>query len=440
MELSPMLTNIVDRISANPPLTRGMRLTQERLTDFSCEAEMQLTGIALDPLAREAADRMLDDAWSDGDTTLLQSVGTPNELIIGSGFHAAVYAAARVRAGFSKPLVIERSARVGGVFAVSDRPTFRLNSPNRAGEPGLSGDPGVSLNYLPGAPIQPANISTSEYQTNADMAFVIRLALAQYANVVPSRTVRSVGVVDVDGLTPVSFEEGGTVLPTRVIDARGIGDPKDQDLANGDTIMTFPQFMRTMAKPWPLKGIRRAAVIGGGDSSRCVVEALLGIGPQPLMAAAALDTVERVDWYAANVPTTCDEWRTQERGRYLAIGGALRSGRRLGVIPVGDAEAIAIPDRAIVADRTYNLVVLATGDRENRISGLVPRNYQPYVVGGQPVAMMDVVRNVYRVGPHARLAFTDRERADGVADIRNNIVAMFRLVNKTAALAGMLPS
>ena len=59
------------------------------------------------------------------------------------------------------------------------RPTFYLNSRNRPGNGGLAGDQGASLNYLPGAPIQAANVSMTEFQTNTDMAFVIRLALAQ---------------------------------------------------------------------------------------------------------------------------------------------------------------------------------------------------------------------------------------------------------------------
>jgi hypothetical protein len=46
---------------------------------------------------------------------------------------------------------------------------------------------------------------------------------------------------------------------------------------------------------------------------------------------------------------------------------------------------------------------------------------------------------VYRVGPHARLPFTARERADGVADIAANTVSMFRTATKTAALAATLP-
>jgi hypothetical protein len=79
----------------------------------------------------------------------LSDSGSDREVIIGAGFHAAVYAATRVLSGFPKPLVVERGHRAGGTFAMTDRPTFYLNSRNRPGGGGLAGDQGTSLNYLP---------------------------------------------------------------------------------------------------------------------------------------------------------------------------------------------------------------------------------------------------------------------------------------------------
>src|SRR5262249_13927571 len=151
----------------------------------------------------------------------LNSADTGREVIIGSGFHAAVYAAIRVRSGHPRPLVLERGPRAGGTFAMTARPTFYLNSRNRAGNPGLAGDQQAALNYLPGAPIQAANVGMREYQTNTEMAFVIRLALAQFADVVTNATVRAAtrdgsGVqIEVAGRSPLSAG--------RVIDARGVG-------------------------------------------------------------------------------------------------------------------------------------------------------------------------------------------------------------------------
>jgi hypothetical protein len=338
--------------------------------------------------------------------------------------------------------VCERGQRAGGTFATTTRPTWYLNSRNRAGGAGLAGDQRASLNYLPGAPIQAANVSMVEYQPNTDMAFVIRLALAQFADVVTGAQVLSVAS-DGTGLE-IEIQNRAPLRAGRLIDARGLGDPRGQDLANGTTILTFPQFMARMAGMWPLRGVRRAAVIGGGDSAKCAVESLLGIAPQPFMAAAALDSVEVIDWYTDALPTTCEQWRQEIRGRYQAIGRYLRpdrSGvRRLGVLG-RRARPVALPGLGLVDGRTYDLVVCCTGNQETPIDGLdVESAYEYTAPDGNVVARAYDDLPAFRVGPHARLPFTARERADGIADIPANAVSMFRTATKTAALAATLPA
>src|SRR5881394_1299691 len=202
-----------------------MRAMMQRESEFPNPLAAKLTGIALDPYGREYADQALDSWWSDEprrqDT--LSATGTSREVVIGSGFHAAVYAATRVLTGYPRPLVLERGQRVGGTFAMTARPTFYLNSRNRPGSAGLAGDQRASLNYLPGAPIQAANVSMTEYQTNTDLAFVIRLALAQFADVVTDANVASV-VRDGPGVE-IQIQGRDPLRAGRVIDARGLGDP-----------------------------------------------------------------------------------------------------------------------------------------------------------------------------------------------------------------------
>ncbi|MEV4201069.1 hypothetical protein [Micromonospora globbae] len=441
---SEQIESLLTAVAAKPDASEGMRTMMQRASEFPNRLAAQLTGIALDPYGRQVADQFLDAYWSDEprQQAALRATGTDREVIIGSGFHAAVYAAVRVRSGFGKPLVLERNDRVGGVFAMTARPAFYLNSRNRAGNAGLAGDQGASLNYLPGAPIQAANVSMAEYQTNTDMAFVIRLALAQFADVVTNADVQAVAR---DGAAVEVLLAGrGAITAGRVIDARGLGDPNDQDLANGTTILTFPQFMQRMAGMWPLRGVRRVAVIGGGDSAKCAVEAVLGIGPQPYMAAAALDSVDRVDWYA-ELPATCEGWQDDIRGRYQAIGRYLRpdrlGGRRLTVLQ-RRARPVALPGLGLVDGRTYDLVVVCTGNREADIDGLDLASFYEYTIAGSTlvVAREHYDLPAFRVGPHARLPFTAREREDGIADIPANAVSMFRTASKTAALAATLPA
>lgn len=436
------IESLLATIALNQTASEGMRAMMDRQSEFPSPLQAQLTGIALDPYGRQVADQALDTYWSDEQRleTLLRSSSTDREIVVGSGFHAAVYAATRVLSGYPKPLVLERSERVGGTFAMTARPTFNLNSRNRPGNAGLAGDQGASLNYLPGAPIQAANVSMSEFQSNTDMAFVIRLALAQFADVVTTADVRSVARDDTG--VQVAIDNRDTLSAGRVIDARGLGDPDNQNVANGTTILTFGQFMQRMATLWPLRGVLRAAVVGGGDSAKCAVESFLGVAPQPFMAAAALDNVERIDWYSDQLPITCDGWQEQIRGRYQAIGRYLRpdrfGGRRLNVV-TRRARPVALPRMALIDGRTYDLVVLCTGNRETDIDGLDFGSFDEYqLADGTVVARQHFNLPAFRVGPHARLPFTSREREDGIADITANAVSMFRTATKTAALAATL--
>jgi hypothetical protein len=441
-EPSVQIESLLAAVAARKSASAGMRMMTQRQSEFSNPLTAALTGIALDPKGRAVADKFLDGYWSDEQRrqTLLDTVDSGREVIIGSGFHAAVYAAVRVLSGFAKPLVLERHDRVGGTFAMTARPTFNLNSRNRAGNAGLAGDLGAALNFLPGAPIQAANVGMAEFQDNADMGLVIRLTLAQYADVVTHATVERVTRDDTG--VEIGIADDGPLFAGRIIDARGLGDPNDQDVTNGTTILTFPQFMQRMAGRWPLRGLRRVAVVGGGDSGKCSVEALLGIGPAPYMAAAALDSVERVDWYANGLPTGCDGWQQEIRGRYQAIGRYLRPDRqgvqRLSVLN-RRARPVALPGSALINGRAYDLVVVCTGNTETPIIGLNFDDFSEYAApDGNVVARRNFYMPVWQVGPHARLPFTSREQADGIADIAANAVSMFRTATKTAALAATL--
>src|SRR6266545_6944351 len=175
-EPSTQIESILTAVALRPAASAGMQAMMQRESEFPSPLAASLTGIALDPPGREFADQVLDANWSDEprQQNALSFSSTDREVIIGSGFHAAVYAATRVLSGYPKPLVLERNARAGGTFAMTARPTFYLNSRNRAGSGGLAGDQGARLNYLPGAPIQAANVSMVEYQTNTDMLTELR--------------------------------------------------------------------------------------------------------------------------------------------------------------------------------------------------------------------------------------------------------------------------
>src|SRR5947209_4286087 len=160
IEPSPLIESVLGAVAVKPGAANGMRMVVARESEFPSRLAAQLTGLALDPVGRQVADQVLDAYWADQprQQNLLREGGPDVEGIVDGGFHAAVHAATRVLNGFRKPLIVERGPRVGGTFGLTAWPTLFLNSRNRAGGAGLAGDQGAALNYLPGAPIQAANV------------------------------------------------------------------------------------------------------------------------------------------------------------------------------------------------------------------------------------------------------------------------------------------
>ena len=113
-EPSAQIESLLATVAVKPGAAQGMRAMMQRESEFPNPLAAKLTGIALDPYGREYADQALDSWWSDEprrqDT--LSATSTSREVIIGSGFHAAVYAATRVLSGYPKPLVLEHLERI----------------------------------------------------------------------------------------------------------------------------------------------------------------------------------------------------------------------------------------------------------------------------------------------------------------------------------------
>jgi hypothetical protein len=438
------LESTIDAAMGSSTSTRtAMTALRKRRREFTDNLQMQLTAIEMVPEARRAFDEGLDQWWS---KPLAPRTGglEYDEVIIGGGVHAAIYASCRVASGHHKPLVIERD-RIGGVFAVSRRPSFYLNSRNRPGAGGLPSE-NRALNYVPGAPIQMANLSSSEFQSNADMAFVVRSAIAKHADVKLGSAVVSVnrtydtGYIS-DKPLAIELDDGTVVFAGRVIDARGLGDPRMPVVS--ERVISFPTFMRRMDEPFPLQDMGRVAVIGGGDSGKVTIEALLGIGPSTGMSVPALDWIDQVDWYGRGLPDTCEGWRSQERGRYQGIGSLLRpvdNGRRRLRIFNGSGNVQPGFEMIYVNSRPYDNVIMATGWSRPGLSG------GPYEAGysnlyGFPPQLGRQLADdeVYQIGPAADLEFDEFEAEMSTARIPQNRIALFRLGERTAALASRLP-
>lgn len=460
------MSNAIDyalKAVANYPVAAGaMRSTENRADDFGGNGlTAKLAGIGMDPTARAYADRKLDEYWLLNRDKLLagtsyfyatafvdQGFATAagdREVIIGSGYHAAVYAAGRVQRGFPKPVVLEQSLHPGGVFAGTTVPTFYLNSRNSAGKLGVPADR-ANLNYLPGAGLQVSHFARSEWPTNTEMAFAIRVALAQFAHVIPGVQVSDVipSVLETGDKT-LTIETtipaaGATLKAGRVIDARGMGD---QEKEPGQFVLSFQQFLQRMELPWPLRGLRRVAVIGGGDSGKCAVESLLGIAPRSGLSSSELDEVQTIDWYSPTLPDTCERWREGVRGRYQAIGAHLkrdrRGGTRLLVVnsPL-EGRALSLSDGAVVDGRMYDLVVSCVGNYKRSPMPTLDGSWVRFPGGEVAEGLARKCAEgdeAYQVGPAANLPLSSSELRDFGAEIK---VAMFRTGWRTAALAATL--
>lgn len=438
--LTAAITGKLRSLTSRPDVREALAVMREREYMFKSPLGMKLTAIALIPSARESLETFMDNEWS-ADNIAYSFSRRFGEVIIGGGIHAAIYAAGRVAKGYVPPIVIERD-RPGGIFATSKRPSFYLNSNNRPGKLALPGDNLAALNYIPGAPIQPSFVSSREYQTNADLAFVTRLTLALTANV----KIGNVTDVAFDRFTDsypftLTTATGYEIRARRVIDARGLGDARNASDSDGRLVQTYPEFLASLDTVCPLRGLERVAVIGGGDSGKTAVEALLGIGPDAMMTVTGLDYVRSIDWYAKELPTSCTSWRDQIRGRYQRIGSYLpkpdRPGNRLTVINQRAAYSKAL-DAVIVNGQSYDRVILATGFTLDNIRSSGFDSFDTEAVGRNNPIGRKYSGEYYAIGPAAQLDFTSAEFQRGYAGIDANQVAIFRTANRTSALATML--
>lgn len=443
---APRVASALKTLREDPDMNAGILAMKDRETEFSSPMAALFAGIAVVPQARQHLDDALDAMWADASRIRPDEF---DEVVIGAGLHAAIYCAVRVSKGFRKPLVIEAGPRVGGAFAVSQGSSFYLNSRNRPGDLGLPGTQGGALNVLPGGVVQPADLSGDEYQRNADLAMSIRATLAMYARVVTERRVTQIGPGENGKRHTVLLEDGTKVPANRVIVATGIGDPKADpyrdtfgDKIGDRRIITYPEFMRRLDDRFPLRGIKRVAVIGAGDSGKTAIEGLTGLGPANHWSVAGLDWPEYIDWYGVKNAATCESWEQNNRSRYKSIG------RVLPRVINGPARVSRMPranywspgfECATVDERTYDLVVRCDGFAQRPIDGL--EDGSKARVGSRTVGAT-YAPDLFAVGPCAGIPVSsaEREASPALADIPENSTSLFRYAGRTAALAASLPT
>jgi len=434
---SGVLVRETGKISRDRSVNAGVRAMLSRQGEMGGRETAELAGIAVVPEARRRLERALTYHWREQTRKTGKTVFV-DELVVGCGLHAAIYCGSRVAQGHEPPMAVGDAP--GGIFAASERPSWYLNSRNRNGRnlPPLEAG---GLNHVPGSGVQLAHVSMEKFHTNADLRYVIRTLLARAARVHVD------AVADwVSGNYPGGYryraitERGRTVFARRTVDARGIQPVVA--VGGGAGVLSFTDLMRLADEPFPLRGMGRVAVIGNGDSGKCAVEMLLGSGPPGHMSVAALDWVRQVDLFGGpRTPTTVEDWRAVERGRYQAIGSYLRplqnGEQRLRTFQQV-ARHVRTLGGVLVNDRFYDQVVLCTG------AGLSPSlpGLDEYMGEASPWPSGDGVTKVARkrdevlaVGPRARLELTNAEVSQGLTRRPGLDVGLFRLGDRTASAA-----
>lgn len=402
-----------------------------------------MAGLSLDPVSRE----MLEDGLQEfaGVDGLLPD--RVEEVIVGGGAHASIYAAVRKQLGKPEPLVLEQRERFGGVLSIANRASFFLNSRNR---PGPLGAPGSrdALNVIPGAPMQPSDIGGSEYQTNADLSLVVRCTLALNARIRQAQVVKI--IPDGDGFDVET--DRGFVKADRVIVATGLS--RERKLfgieTDGERLLSYRDLMQRFGEQmFPLRGLGRVAVIGQGDGARTAVEALAGFGPSFGGSVASLDYVRQIDWYGAGAANKA-EFEGCNRNRYKRLGSLFPNGANSNprVRPLPNATTLTkLYDCVQVNGQIYDTVVVCIGyevgwreainasvaeDEFANTQWLFSDQSNPDARTRLGQANQD--RSLVIVGPAAEIPFETGE----VSAIPENVVGLFRLAPRTAAAAALL--
>lgn len=412
-------------VAADPQANDAINAMVERKEEFASPFAAVLAGAYLNETAR-------DMIYTNGIGSSSIAPRRQRFVIIGGGVHAAIAASIIYRTYRKRAIVID-PAPLGGVFGFSRAPSFYLNSRNRPGPTGIPGDRLSSLNNLPGLLVQPADLSSSEYPSNDQMAWTIATTIAATASWVRDK------VTFVRRGAYGGYSVGGsnyTFQATHVISATGIGAPTfPSTWQKSSRVMMFAEFMARMDTMFPLRGMRRVAVIGAGDSGKTAIEALTGLGPPQRMTVPSLDWIEQIDWFG--VPDSCrtkEGWEASNRARYKQIG-SLFAGDPPRVRARGKASTVSPGfDCVYVNEKPYDHAIVCVG--ATRGSSYSPPGTPDFIKrGGRVVASG---RGAWvQVGPAADLGLTAGEQAV-FGNISQNVVSMFRYGPRTAALAATL--
>lgn len=342
------------------------------------------------------------------------------KLVVGSGPQSQIFVSALLDAqpDSAKDIsVIDKATSVGGTFRSDEAMNFRLNSRTRrqTNEPPVPGTTSNLNTLVPGVVTVP-DIVTETYAPADALGRAIRI------NHALNNSNFGLGL-EVVSITPDPIQESGSGLPGNVtvvvrnkdsetytirtdvlVATTGNGeqrldrfDDETKELvkqsheafkngANTPVVIYGDLYERLDRERFPLKGVKKVAIIGDGDSARTAVGTLLGYEPRPDGSVIQIDTVEEITWFGQKAETDRD-FITNNRFRYAQVALEFErdtnSGRANRITPRNrTVNTIAINEEdgkpRVANDTTaFDLVVVATGNTADGEKWLLDKVKQP---------------------------------------------------------------
>lgn len=385
-------------------------------------------------------------------------------LVIGSGPNAAAFVSSLQAENPDQDILVLDRGRLGGQFAsYGNEEIFDLNSRTRPSNWTASEVAGEAGNINPlgyNAVLQLPDITGKQYAGQNDIADAVRTNIILSSNVGVGIEVQAVSQDEVTGKITVFVrtienpDKTYEINPSSVVLATGLGAHKQFDVeqalheVNEESgfapYMTSADFMKTLGTKkargelFPLKGMKKVAVIGAGDSGKIVLEQLLGQSSVDIGPAQA-GRVESVVWFGSDAESK-QAYLQSSRARYAKIGAEINA-RGYSTVnqrvftssaKVRASDINRFGDKASIIGNTFDLVIDARG-YDNAVYDLVDspafNDVANFLPNGRRLG-----QDIYVIGPAAELTFMQTR----LAGIPENSASLFNYIPISERLGGEL--
>jgi hypothetical protein len=356
---SPDVATALGTIVSTPDIWEGVAPVVDRAGEFQANGQRSgehhrdlaplLSGVALNDRAAALFRLGIDRTVAAESEALRQAIrngqSSSQELVVGSGWHAAVYSGEALAVNPDRDAVAAEGAPfIGGQFSRATRAVHLLNSrtrPERTDEPNRPGS-ASSLNSMRRSPLQQADVDTKAYGDQKAFGEVVETNMFLASRVMTDMELVRIRVLPRGTVEALLHNpQTGELFTTRhkrVVVAGGIGeeltgfenaDEETRRLLDEERatplaerrILTSQDFIALTgdgANDFPLRGMRNVAIIGPGDTGRVILGKLTGHETESGKSVPTLDWVERIGLYGEGSDTR-KEYLGENRPRYVGV-------------------------------------------------------------------------------------------------------------------------